>query len=91
VDVASRRICTHIILLEILDAPAVTAWQLHDLALQPPLGRITGDGLRPGTSGRFIICANPRSQALVRHLAGDVGIQGSQELVVQVFLVAMLR
>lgn len=83
--------CTHIILLDILDAPAVTAWQLHDLPLQPPLSGITRHGLGPCADGRFVIRANPWCQALVWHLTGDIGIQGSQELVVQVFLVAMLR
>lgn len=73
-NMLSRRICTHIILLEVLDAPAVTAWQLHDLPLQPPLGCITRHGLGPRANGRFVICADPWCQALVWHLTGDIGI-----------------
>lgn len=89
-NMPSGRICTHIILLKIFDAPAVTAWQLHDLPLQPPLCCITRHGLGARADGRFVICADPWCEALIWHLTGDIGIQSSQELVVQVFLVAML-
>lgn len=72
---------TNLILLQVLDPPSVTAGQLHDLALQPSLSRIARDRLATCPDGRFIIGTDPRGQALIWHLAGDISIERSQELI----------
>lgn len=82
---------TYFVLRKVLDAPSVAARQLHDLPLQASLRGIARHGLAPCADGGFVIGTDPRGQALVGHLTGNIGIQRSQELIMQVFLVAIVR
>lgn len=78
---------TNIILAQVLDAPPIFAWQLHDIPLQPPFGSITRNRLA-STSGRLVVCADPRRKARIGHLSGDIAIYRGNKLVVEMFPLA---
>lgn len=82
---------TNVIVSKILYPSSVLGRQLHHLALQPPLGSVSGNRLASGTRGGLVVGADPRSQALVGHLAREVAIYGGDELVVQVLALAIVR
>lgn len=81
---------TNIILSEVLDASPVAAWQLHHITLQPAFGGVARDGLIPCPRRGLVISTDPRSQAGVRHLPRDIAVDGSDKLVVEMLLFAIL-
>jgi hypothetical protein len=82
---------TYVVVNKVLDAPSVATRQLHDIPFQPPLGSIACNWLGANTGGRFVIGTNPRRQAGVGHLAGDIAVNSSNELVMEVLLFAIGR
>lgn len=75
----------HVVVCKIFDAPPVTGRKLHDFPFQPPLSSIPGHGLAPRRRRRLVVCADPGREALVRHLARYIAVDGCDELVVEVF------
>lgn len=61
---------------------------MHDLPLQPPLRCIARHRFASRSSCRLVIGTNPWGEARVRHFASDIGVDGSKELIMHVFLVA---
>lgn len=76
-----RAFRTYLILLQILDSPSVSAEQMHDLSLQSPLRCVSRHRFTPSTGCGLVIGTDPGGQARVRHLASDIGIDGSKELI----------
>jgi len=75
---------------QLLDPPPIPRRQLHDLSLEPALISIAGDGL--GLRGsRLVIRADPGREPWVGHLARDIGVDGGDQLVMQMFFLAVLR
>lgn len=91
VETGRGQLATNIIVRKILYSSTVLRWQLHHLALQPPLGGISGDRLAPGARRRLVLGADPRSQPLVGNLSREVAIYGGYQLIVEMLALAIVR
>lgn len=65
------------------DAVPEARRQLHDLVLEALLGSIASDGL--SDAGGLVVCADPAGDAGLGGVTDDIGEDGAQELVVEVF------
>lgn len=74
---------------EVLDAPAISSWQLHNLSFQPSFRSITCNRLTAGTWYGLIIGTDPRRQAQVGHFSCDIAEYRSNELVMKMVSLAI--
>jgi hypothetical protein len=82
---------TYIVLYEVFDTPPITARELHDFSLQAALVGIARHGLVSNPGRGLVISTNPGRKARIGHLSGDIGIYGSDKLVMVMVFVSRGR
>lgn len=82
---------TNIIIGQVLDAPAISTKQLHNLALQSSLARIAGRRLSALPCDGLVVGANPGGEPLIWHFSGDISVDSCDKLVMKVLFLAGRR